>query len=277
LIVCDTFTFHVGNYLAKINKAPLILIKHNIEWKYLKSETSLAYIFLKPYEHYTLRKADAIITISTSDYHYFTAYIDENKIYYIPPNLNKDIFKPNGSSYDFGNDRLNLLFYGSLDRTMNIEALKIIKYNLTPLLKKMHLLNKIRINIFGSGTPPESLKLNDDKNINYLGPVEDPGHYIRGIDLVIIPVLNSGGMKIRVLEALLCGKPVVVTPEAALGLPEELKEFIYVEKDMNGFSKVIEQFLNKSLHKKINMEIIKDFMKKNKTMNDIINDLFNIK
>jgi hypothetical protein len=129
IIICDTFTFHVGYFLAKKNKAHLVLIKHNVEWNYLKSNGSYGYIFLKPYEHYILRKADAMITISMSDYSYFSKYIDEKKIYLIPPNLNKDIFKPDGPSYDFGDDRLNLLFYGSLDRPMNIEALKFIKKN----------------------------------------------------------------------------------------------------------------------------------------------------
>ena len=276
IVVCDAFTFHAGRYVSKINKSPLILIKHNIEWKYLQSDRSYAYIFLKAYEHHILRKANAIITISMSDYHYFAEYVDEKRIYYIPPNLNTDIFKPDGASYDFGSDKFNLLFYGSLDRPMNIAALKFIKYSLLPLLKELNLLDKIRMNIFGSGIPPESLKLREDENINYLGPVDDPGKYIRGADLVIIPVINPGGIKIRILEVLFCGRSMIVTPEVSVGLPDEFKKFVYVEKDVEGFLKVIKLFLDGAEVKKINTSRIKEYVSKSITMYDVIDNLFNI-
>ncbi|GAG67382.1 unnamed protein product [marine sediment metagenome] len=194
----------------------------------------------------------------------------------MPPNLNTDIFKPDGPTYDFGDDKFNLLFYGSLDRPMNIEALKFIKYSLIPLLKKMHLLDRVRVNVFGSSIPPTSLKLKQDKNINYLGPVNDPGKYIRGADLVIVPVINPGGVKIRVLETLFCGKPVIVTPEASVGLPDEFKKFLHVEKDVNGFLRVIIQFLDGALVKKVNTSVIEDYVRKSRTMCDVIDDLYDV-
>jgi glycosyltransferase involved in cell wall biosynthesis len=277
LVLCDTFTFQAGRYVSKRNDSPIVLIKHNIEWKYLQNIGSYAYIFLKAYEHYILRKADAVITISKSDYHYFTKYIGEERIYYIPPKVNTDIFKPDGLSYDFGIDKFNLLFYGSLDRPMNIEALEFINHRLIPLLKKMDLLDKIRVNIFGSGIPPKYLKLSEDKNINYLGSVDDPGRYIRGADLVIIPVTNPGGMKIRILELLLCGKPAIVTPEASIGLPNEFKEFVCIEKDAEGFLRTIKLFLDGTLVKKIDTAVIEDYMNKSRTMCDVIDDLFALK
>jgi len=277
MVLCDTLTFHAGRYISKLNKSPLVLIKHNIEWKYLQNSGYYAYIFLKAYEHYTLRKANAIITISVNDYQYFSKYVDEERIYYMPPNLNTDIFKPNGISYDFGDDKFNLLFYGSLDRPMNMAALKFIKFDLVPLLKKMHLFERVRINIFGSGVPPKNLKLRQDKDINYLGPVNDPGKYIRGADLVIVPIMNSGGVKIRVLETLFCGKPVVVTPQASVGLPKEFKQFVYVEKDVKGFLEVICQFLDGTLVKKVNDSVIEDYASKSRTMCDVIDSLLDNK
>jgi glycosyltransferase involved in cell wall biosynthesis len=276
LVLCDTFTFHAGSYVSKRNKSPLVLIKHNIEWKYLKSQGSKGYVFLKIYENYTLRKANAIITISESDYNYFSNYIDKEKIYFIPPKVNTDIFRLDGPEYDYGKNKFNLLFFGSLDRPMNIDALHFIKHRLIPQFKKIDLLDKIRVNIFGSGIPPESLKLKEDKDINYLGPVDDPGKYIRGADLVIIPVMNAGGMKIRILEILLCGKPVIITPETSIGLPDEFKEFVYIEKDAEGFLKTTMRFLNGTLANKINTTIIENYMSKSRTTNDVVNDLFKI-
>jgi hypothetical protein len=60
-------------------------------------------------------------------------------------------------------------------------------------------------------------------------------------------------------------------PEAAYGLPDEIKDFVYVEKDENGFLSMIKQFLeNHSVDKK-NARIIKVYIGKNKTMHDVIN------
>ncbi|EMR73003.1 glycosyltransferase, partial [Thermoplasmatales archaeon SCGC AB-539-N05] len=260
-----------GKYISKKNKSPLILIKHDIVWKKLKSDGSKFYIPARTYEKFIFKKADAVTTISMEDYRYAVKYTDEKNVHYIPPGLDLDVFKPKGNSYNFGEDKLNLLFYGSLDRPMNIGALKFIKEKLIPLLQKKNLLEKVGMNIFGSGIPPKYLQIEQDKNINFLGVVEDPGKYIRGADLVIVPVRNLGGTKIRVLEVLFCGKPAIVTPEVASGLPDELKDFVYIEEEEDGFLKVIIKFLENHSTDKTNSSVIKKYIAKSRTMNDVVN------
>ncbi len=273
IVICDIITFYIAMYISKKNNSPLILIEHDIEWKKLKSDKSVFYFPMKIYEKSVFKKVDAITTISMSDYQYVTQYLDKNNVFYIPPSFDSSIYNFDGESYDFGKDKLNLLFYGSLDRPMNIQALNFIKNSLIPLFKKEGLLEKIRINIFGSGIPPKYLQLNQDKNINYLGIVENPGLYIRGSDLVIVPVKNVGGTKVRVLETLFCGKPVVVTTEVATGLPIEFKNFVYIEDNAEGFLRVIKKFLEKTPLTEFNNEIIEDYIKKCMTMQDVIENV----
>ena len=277
VVICDTITYHIGKYISRKSNSPLILIKHDIVWKKLKSDGSKFYIPMMIYEKSIFKKVDAVTTISMKDYQYAVQYVDKNIVHYVPPGLDLDVFKPEGPSYAFGGDRFNLLFYGSLDRAMNIEALEFIKHRLIPLLQKERLLDKIRINIFGSGTPPKYLHLEQDKNINYLGVVTDPGEYIRGADLVIVPVRNLGGTKIRVLEVLFCGKSIIVTPETAYGLPDELKKFVYIEKDGNGFLGVIKQFLENHKVDKTNVRTIKDYLGDGRTMHDVIDSVLDKK
>jgi len=270
IVICDTITYHIAKYISRKNKSPLILIKHDIVWKKLKSDGSKFYIPMMIYEKLIFRKANAITTISMKDYQYAVKYVDKNLVHYLPPGVDTEVYKPEGSSYDFGDDKYNLLFYGSLDRPMNIEALKFIKHKLIPQMQKEGLLDKIRINIFGSGAPPKYLNLKHDKNINYLGVVEDPGEYIRGADLVIVPVRNIGGTKIRVLEALFCRKPVIITPESAYGLPSEVKESVYVEQDEKGFLEVIKKFLDKHPPHKTKPRVIKEYIENGSNMRDVI-------
>lgn len=244
IVICDTFTFNAAYYIAKKNKCQLVMIKHNIEWKYLQNDNSKLYPFLKGYEQYTNKKSNAIITISMNDYKFLIKNIDKKKVFFVPHKVNTNMFKPKGPSYDFGNQKLNILFYGSLDRPMNIKAIEFIKKQLIPELKENGLLDKVQINIFGSGKPPQSLDIEHDKFINFLGLVEDPSYYIRGADVVIVPLNNAGGVKIRLLESLYCGKPIIATEAATDGLSKELKNMIYIKNDSKGFVEIIKNFIN---------------------------------
>lgn len=270
LVICDVFTYHIAKKIAKNNKSSIILIMHNIEWKYLQSYGSYFSYILRPYEQYVQNIVDAIITISYDDYIFVSKYINKNKIHYVPPDINTNIFNPDGPIFNYGNDKMNLLFYGSLDRPMNIEALRIIKQQLIPKLKDEGLLGKIRINIFGSGIPPKFLNIDNDKDINYLGIVDDPGKYIRGADLNILPLKHSGGMKIRLLEILYCGKPVIASQEAAIGLPEDLKDSVYIKDSLEGFTEIISSFLDGKKETRINNNIIRKYLTNSKTLNDVI-------
>ena len=79
------------------------------------------------------------------------------------------------------------------------------------------------MNIFGSGVPPISINLQNNRDINFLGTVKNPGDYVRGADVVIVPLKNSAGIKIRILESLACKKFIIASPEAIEGLPTEMQ------------------------------------------------------
>ena len=78
-------------------------------------------------------------------------------------------------------------------------------------------------------------KLLTDKKIKYYGLVENPAEYVRGADLVIVPLNNNAGVKMRILESLYCGKVVLTTPQGAEGLPNEIKDLVIVCKDEKEF------------------------------------------
>ena len=80
-------------------------------WKKLKSDGSKFYSPIKIYEKSIFKKADAVTTISMEDYQYAVKYVDKNLVHYLPPGVDTEVYKPEGSSYDFGDDKYNLLFY----------------------------------------------------------------------------------------------------------------------------------------------------------------------
>jgi len=224
VVFARVYSYHIARHIAKANDAPLVLVMHNVEWEYLKHEgyAPLVYAPARLYEAYVLKRADAVTVLSPRDYAFATARTSAEKVFYVPYEPNSEVFSADDRPrHDYGQDKCNALFYGSLDRHHNAAALEFIKHKLIPKLKECRLFDSIRVNVFGSGAPPGALDLENDLDINYLGQVESPGPYIRGSDVVIVPVRNPGGVKVRVLEALCCNKPIIAFPEATAGLENE--------------------------------------------------------
>lgn len=86
------------------------------------------------------------------------------------------------------------------------------------------LADDINIKIVGKiGPKLESVK---DKRVDIIGPVESLEKYYREADIVIIPLFDGGGMKVKTIEAVSYGKCIVGTEESLHGFWEEMDEDI---------------------------------------------------
>lgn len=70
-----------------------------------------------------------------------------------------------------------------------------------------------------SATPPE---------IRTLGAIEEVAEFYREVDVTLAPLRRGGGMKVKVIESLAHGRPVVATPFAVEGFPPEIRDAVYV-------------------------------------------------
>lgn len=116
-----------------------------------------------------------------------------------------------------------LLFNGTLGYKPNLDALDIILKKINPLL----LANdnfKYRIIICGNKLPAHYNGLVEykEKNIIYAGFVDDINLYFKGCDIFINPVIDGGGIKTKVVEALGYDLSVISTASGAIGIPTEI-------------------------------------------------------
>jgi glycosyltransferase involved in cell wall biosynthesis len=54
--------------------------------------------------------------------------------------------------------------------------------------------------------------------VEVLGEVESAAEFLRGLSLLLYPLARGSGMKVKVLESIACGLPVVTTPLGAEGI-----------------------------------------------------------
>ncbi len=260
------YGYHIAAYIASKNDAPLVLVMHNVEWQYVKSIGSLLYLPIRPFENWILSRVDAVVTISPQDCGYAVKHASR-RVFYIPPQPDAHVFSRDGARYDYGGDFFNVVFYGSLDRHQNRVALTFIANELVPALARERSNGAFKVHVFGSGKAPEDLL--SGAGINFIGAVSDPGLYIRGADAIIIPIKNASGIKLRAVESLACGKPVVATPEAVQGLPEELRAMTYVAGTADEFVEVLKGIRDRRLANKTNSSLVLHRMQKD-TVDDVL-------
>lgn len=113
-----------------------------------------------------------------------------------------------------------ILLFGSLDYGPNVDALRFALRGPWPRLLEEH--PRARLRVMGSGESAEVEELcRGGMQVELVGEVEDPRPILAGADLLFAPHRIGSGTRLKILEALAAGCPVVATPRAAEGLDLE--------------------------------------------------------
>lgn len=78
--------------------------------------------------------------------------------------------------------------------------------------------------------------LSGHPSLTNLGVVDSPADFYRCIDVALSPVRFGAGLKIKVLEALSCGKSVLATSHSIEGFPAGIERFVQIEDDLSAWN-----------------------------------------
>ncbi|TKI95638.1 glycosyltransferase family 4 protein, partial [Bacillus cereus] len=128
-----------------------------------------------------------------------------------------------------------ILFLGNMYHEPNRIALDIIISTIMPeVLKKI---SNSRLLLVGDAPEIIKKRVEDIKYISYYGKVLDLNQVFSETSIAICPVTTGSGLRIKVLDYLAAGLPIITT---SLGLPEvDLKNALIIEDNINSFSKHI--------------------------------------
>ena len=156
-----------------------------------------------------------------ADYFLACSTKDVAKLFHLNKNRIKGVVVPNGTTQknfvqkDYSEP--SLIFCGSLDYTPNKNGLLWFYKKIWPELKQS--IEAISLTIVGrNGHDQDYEPLKKDYQINFVGEVGDLAPYYEKSDLAIVPLLEGSGTRLKILEAMSFGVPVISTSIGAEGI-----------------------------------------------------------
>jgi len=242
----------LGLLLKWFCKVKLIVHSHNIEALRFKSTGRWWWGMLWHYEKFVYRHASMNFFITEEDRNYaITKFkVDSTKTTVItygfeltqaPPATERaEAKKILCSQYAIDPEENILLFNGTLDYKPNLDALHMIIEKICPAFLQ-HKDFRYKIIVCGRRLPAsyDDLKQYRKLNIIYAGFVDDINVYYKGADILVNPVIDGGGIKTKVVEALGYNLSVVSTQSGAWGIPIEItggKMKVCADDDWDNFA-----------------------------------------
>jgi glycosyltransferase involved in cell wall biosynthesis len=232
LIIEHPYFGWLGWLLKRFCNVKLAVHTHNIEYERFRSIGKIWWKILRLYEKKTLNHADLVFCISAEDKQHM---IDKMNIradkclitpYGItresPPENKREIKSSVCKELDLDSDVCLLFFNGALQYKPNADALDVILNEINPYLLKENL--KYKIIIAGKNLPERFNQLLEwkNKNVIYLGFVDDIDRYTIASDILLNTVTSGGGIKTKVVEALGMSTTVISTESGASGIKKEI-------------------------------------------------------
>lgn len=135
-----------------------------------------------------------------------------------------------------GADRSGILFVGSR-HAHNVDGLRAFGRRIWPQLDAET--RTTTLTVVGDIAEVVSAEL----PFRFLGPVDELAPHYAKAHIVIAPIYGGTGLKVKVIEAMAHGCPVVTTPEGAWGLEPAEGHGLVIARNDKEFANAVRQFL----------------------------------
>ena len=166
------------------------------------------------YEKELCRPFHFHVTVSQKDKSILQKHDSRAKIFVVPNGVDTDYFsyQPLPAESEF-----SVVFVGSMSYAPNVDGVKFYAKEVVPKLRARY--SKLKTIVVGRDPPQEIMALSAQPGLIVTGAVEDVRPYIYGSSLSIVPLRIGGGTRLKILESLASGRPVVSTTVGAEGVP----------------------------------------------------------
>jgi polysaccharide biosynthesis protein PslH len=233
------------------SRAPVALRAQNVElriWEQLAAGEPRALrrrllerlaASLRDWEVARLGDCDALVPISAEDLADFESLGLRRPSYVLPCGVDLDAWPmaAEGSAEGAPVDPWSLYFVGSMRYLPNRQAVEWIVERLWPLLAARE--PRLTLTVAGSDFPPALRARLAAAGIATAADVGDLPVFAAPFGAMIAPLFSGSGMRIKLLEAMALGKPVIATTLGARGIAVRPGEDALLADDADGFADAV--------------------------------------
>jgi sugar transferase (PEP-CTERM/EpsH1 system associated) len=226
---------HLMSYLAIVREASVRAARKRpvvvCDWHNVESELMQRYSQREPgrlrrayasrtarlmseFEKRALRDFDAHIAVSQRDADRLRAINPDARIFVIENGVDTDFYSgPHANDESLAR---RIVFVGSMDYHANIDAAVNFAREVWPQLRERR--PELIFTIVGKDPAPEVRGLAQIPGVEVTGTVDDVRPFYREASVAVVPLKVGGGSRLKILEAMAAGVPVVSTTLGAEGL-----------------------------------------------------------
>jgi glycosyltransferase involved in cell wall biosynthesis len=241
----------MGEYIPtirKYSKAKIAIRTHNIEhkiWERLveneKSALKKTYLRiqngrLKKFERLVLESADAIVPITPVDEKFFRKWGIKKAFCSSPTGLLFEKYKVDHSA----EIPFSVFHFGSMDWMPNEEAVLWFAENVWDKVARK--VPQAEFYIAGNGISERVRSINKER-VKIIGRTETPDYVYHKYQVMLIPLLSGSGMRIKMIEGMGYGKPIVSTTIGAEGIAVQNGNDCFIADSPDEFANCVIELL----------------------------------
>jgi glycosyltransferase involved in cell wall biosynthesis len=223
------------------------IMAHGLEKWYLKNLSKR----IKKFEVQTLNKYDLLVPITGRDGAILNKLGNKKPMHVSQTGIDSSVLIPNSKNLKHP----TLFHIGSLEWSPNQEGLIWFFENCWDSIREKY--PDLQFFIAGRNAPAWFQKMFDLPNVVFKGEVADAYEFINSKSIMVVPLFSGSGMRIKIIEGMALGKPIVTTAIGTEGISTTSGENIVVTEDADGFVQSISDLIeNREYFNKISKNAI---------------------
>lgn len=216
-------TFYVMPHIPK-TKIPILLVEQTVEYlvykHYVQDQASL---LLRPvlwidiaklwfWETYFWKRANKVVAMSEADKKAMRELVPELEVDIVPNGIDERYFS---LKKNLGDGKKRILYVGNFKWLQNREAVQLLATFIWPKIKQR--ISNSKLWICGTAVTDDIRSLASD-NVEVVEGMPDIRDAYNSSDVLVAPIKGPGGTRLKILEAMASGVPVVTTKVGIEGL-----------------------------------------------------------
>jgi polysaccharide biosynthesis protein PslH len=235
---------HLGLLLKVADGLPTVLVEHNVESTLLerriaRCRSALARIYLerqlrklRGFEVKTCRAVGCVVCVSDHDARALREMCGPVETVMVPNAVDVEYFRATTAAPRTG----SLIYVGGLGWFPNLDAIEFFAGDILPRIARE--VPEVSLTVVGEVPDAKVVeKLRANGRIRFAGLVDDIRPYAAEAAAYVVPLRIGGGTRLKILDALAMGKPVITTSVGCEGLRVAHGAELLVADDAESFAR----------------------------------------